>query len=91
MPRHSPFPIELTEQERAELEARARAYTLPYRDVIRAKVILMAAEGLQNRQIAQRLSVPRPKVSKWRKRFFEQRLDGLRDQPRAGRPRAFSP
>ena len=91
MPRQSPFQIALTQQERAELEARARQYTLPYRDVIRAKALLLAAEGLENKEIADRLDMARPKVSKWRKRFFHQRLDGLQDQSRSGRPRDFSP
>jgi hypothetical protein len=91
MPRHSPFQIELSEQERAELEARVRQYTLPYRDVIRAKIILLAAEGLQNKEIAARVDLPRPKVSKWRKRFFHQRLNGLEDEPRSGRPPDFPP
>ncbi len=91
MPRQSPFRIELTEQERAELEARARQYTLPYRDVIRAKLVLLAAAGLENTEIAARIDVPRPKVSKWRKRFFYQRLDGLHDEPRSGRPPDFPP
>jgi len=51
----------------------------------------MAARGLRNDQIAARLSLPRQIVSKWRKRFFEERLPGLEDLPRAGRPPAFSP
>ena len=63
MPRQSPFQIELGEQERAELEARARQYTLPYRDVVRAKIILLAADGLENKEIAARLDLARPKVS----------------------------
>lgn len=91
MPRSSPFAIVLTEQERAELEARARQYTLPYRDVVRAKVVLLAAEGLGNIHIARRLDLPRPKVSKWRQRFYPERLAGLQDRPRAGRPRVFPP
>jgi transposase len=91
MPRTSPFCIVLSDQERAELEARARQYTLPYRDVVRAKVVLLAAQGLGNRQIAQRLDLPRPKVSKWRQRFYHERLAGLEDRPRAGRPRVFPP
>lgn len=91
MPRTSPFAIVLSVQERAELEARARQYTLPYRDVVRAKVVLLAAQGLGNRQIAQRLDLPRPKVSKWRQRFYHERLAGLQDRPRAGRPRVFPP
>ena len=91
MPRNSPFVIILSEQERAELEARARQYTLPYRDVVRAKVVLLAAQGLGNHEIAHRLDLPRPKVSKWRQRFYHERLAGLQDRPRAGRPRVFPP
>ena len=55
MPRTSPHPIELTPEERRLLEARARKYTLPHRDVIRAKAILLAAEGRENEEIAARL------------------------------------
>jgi len=51
----------------------------------------MAAQGFDNKTIGERLSLPRQIVSKWRKRFFEQRLDGLEDTPRSGRPSAFSP
>ena len=47
MPRHSPFRIDLTREERRELESRERdKYTSPYRDVIRAKIVLLAADGL---------------------------------------------
>jgi hypothetical protein len=91
MPRHSPFRIELTEDERRLLEANARAYTSPYCDVIRAKIVLMAAEGLRNDEIAARLDTPRQIVSKWRKRFYEQRLAGLANLPRGGRPPGFPP
>lgn len=91
MPRTSPFDIELSEDERRELQFIARQYTLPYRDVIRAKIILLAAEGWSNKQIAQRLDAPRQIVSKWRKRFYEHGLAGLEEQPRPGRPRRFSP
>ena len=91
MPRKCPFQIELDSEERRVLEQRVRRYTLPYRDVLRAKMILLAAEGWQNKEIGERLDVPRPKVSKWRKRFFEKRLAGLEDEPRGGRPSAFPP
>lgn len=91
MPRQSPFRIQLTPQERRWLESRTRQYTLPYRDVIRAKLILLAAEGRSNQDIAQSLQLPRPVVSKWRKRFFRERLAGLEDRPRWGRPPTFSP
>ena len=91
MPRTSPYVIVLTPDERRALEARARRYTLPYRDVVRAKIVLLAAEGLENKEIGERLDMPRPVVSKWRKRFFRERLDGLEDRARGGRPPAFSP
>jgi len=79
MPRHSPYRIELTGEERGVLESLARSYTLPYRRVTRAQMMLMAADGLRNDQIAARLRVGRDVVSQWRKRFFEQRLAGLED------------
>jgi hypothetical protein len=60
-------------------------------DVIRAKIILFAAEGLSNDVIAARLDTPRQIVSKWRKRFFKDRLMGLEEQARSGRPVRFSP
>ncbi len=91
MPRSSPFVIELTSAEKAQLETAARQYTSPYRDVIRAKIILFAAEGLSNDVIATRLDTPRQIVSKWRKRFFKNRLMGLEEQARSGRPVRFSP
>jgi transposase len=91
VPRHSPFRIDLTREERRELEARARKYTSPYRDVIRAKLVLFAAKGLSNDAIAARLDTPRQIVSKWRKRFFDQRLPGLEEEPRGGRSARFSP
>ena len=91
MPRSSPYVIALTHTERSVLEARTRRYTLPYRDVMRAKVVLLAAEGLENKEIGERLDMPRPVVSKWRKRFFLERLAGLEDRSRGGRPPAFSP
>ena len=91
MPRTSPYIITLTPKERRVLEARARQYTLSYRNVVRAKIILLAAEGLGNKEIGERLDMPRPVVSKWRKRFCSERLVGLEDRYRRGRPSAFPP
>jgi transposase len=91
MPRQSPFRIDLAAEDEAILEALARRYTSPYRDVIRAKIVLYAARGLRNDEIAQRLDTPRQVVSKWRKRFFEQGMAGLEELPREGRPGVFSP
>jgi DNA-directed RNA polymerase specialized sigma24 family protein len=91
MPRSSPYVIILTAEERTHLEAAARRYTSPYRDVLRARIVLYAADGLRNDEIAARLDTPRQIVSKWRKRFHEQRLTGLADSPRGGRPPGFPP
>jgi len=91
VPRRSPFEIELSPKERSELERRAATYTAPYRDVIRAKIVLMAAEGLQNKEIAHRLSLPVQIVTKWRKRFYNERISGLDERPRAGRPPQHTP
>jgi transposase len=91
MPRHSPYVVVLTEEERRQLQEVARKYTSPYCDVARAKVILMAAQGLENKQIGLRLDLPRQIVSKWRKRFCAERLTGLESRPRRGRPRTFPP
>jgi hypothetical protein len=91
MPRKSPYTIELSSGEAKELSKRASKYTLPYFIVMRAKIILLAAKGLNNDEIAAQLHTRREVVSMWRKRFFEQRLDGLEERPRPGRPRVFPP
>lgn len=91
MPRISPYRIDLSDDERECLEARARRYTSPYREVVRARIVLYAAAGVSNDTIAARLDTPRQVVSKWRKRFFEKRLAGLEDEPRGGRPPVFPP
>ena len=91
MSRMSPFVIELTDEEELMLRQRARKYTLPYFQVLRAQMILLAADGLQNDEIAARLNTRREVVSQWRKRFFYERVEGLEERPRPGRPRAFPP
>ena len=91
MPRKSPFSIVLTPEEEQELQHRAAKYTLPYCQVFRATIVLMAAEDLPNDLIATRLDTRREVVSQWRKRFFHERLRGLEELPRPGRPRAFPP
>jgi len=91
MPRKSPYTIVLSDVERKKLERLASKYTSPYYIVVRAKAVLMAAQGVDNKTIGERLSLPRQIVSKWRKRFFEERLEGLADRPRTGRPSGFPP
>ncbi len=81
----------LSTGERRILEERARKYTSPYFSVVRAKMILLAAQGLGNDEIAARLDVGRAVVGQWRKRFFEHRVAGLEEHARSGRPRVFPP
>jgi hypothetical protein len=91
MPRESPYRIVLSPEERSELVRRAMKYTSPNYHVLRAKMILLAAEGFGNDEIAARLDVGRDVVSQWRKRFFDQRLPGLDELSRPGRPRVSPP
>lgn len=89
--RLSPFTITLSRAEELELHRRASKYTLPYFQVQRAKMILYAAEGMPNDRIAACLDTRREVVCLWRKRFFADRLAGLEEHARPGRPRVFSP
>jgi Helix-turn-helix domain len=91
MPQSSPYRIFLSDDERRQLEAKARSYTSPYWEVVRARIVLYAADGLGNDEIAARLDTPRQVVSKWRKRLYQHRLAGLADLPRGGRPAVFPP
>jgi hypothetical protein len=89
--RTSRYRIELSEGDRLELERRAGALTLPFRVVQRARLILYAADGMIDKEIAVRCGCHPQVVSKWRRRFCEQGIEGLMDKPRAGRPRRFPP
>jgi transposase-like protein len=89
--RRSPFVIELSDEDRDELEAVLRRRTSEQRMVLRARIVLAAADGEENATIAGELDVALNTVIKWRKRFFEEGLAGLKDRKRPGRPRAFSP
>ena len=86
----APVLIELSEDERAQLESWARRHTSAQALALRSRVVLLAAEGLNNTEIARRLGVHRPMVRKWRGRFAEHRLDGLTDEPRPGQPRTVT-
>jgi transposase len=79
--------IELTASERAELEGLASRRRTAQGLARRARIVLAAAEGMESKVIAQRLGADEDTVSKWRRRFAERRLDGLRDEPRPGAPR----
>lgn len=86
MPRESPFKIQLTKRQQRKLKEVSKRYTSLYRDVIRAKIVMYAANGMANDQIAARLDTSRQIVSKWRKRFFEEGLAGLEERPRIKHP-----
>ena len=91
MPGRSPHEIALSEEERAELKHRAACYTRPHREVLRAKLVLLAAEGATNTEIGEQLGMTRKSVGRWRKRFCEQGIEGIEDLKRTGRPRRFPP
>ena len=90
MPSSVAVEITLSGEERAQLEGWARRRTTAQALAQRSRIVLAAADGLKNTEIADRLGVGRPMVTKWRNRFAEQRLDGLVDEPRPGRPRTIS-
>lgn len=76
----------MSEPEQTTLQDWARGRSVPYRQVLRAKIILMAARGNQNKDIAASLDISRPTVQLWRERFLALRLAGLeKDAPRPGR------
>ena len=87
----TPNVIRLTDEERAVVEQRARSSNAPFRAVVRARIVLYAAQGLDNVAIARRLDASRSFVSRIRKRFHEERLKGLEERPRSGRPVKFFP
>ena len=91
MSRQSPFVIEPSDDDRERLESLVRRRTAQQRMVVRARIVLAAADGEENAGIANRLGVALNTVIKWRKRFYEEGLDGLSERQRSGRPRSFPP
>ena len=83
-------PVTLTASERKTLKKRVRGAKTPWRDRLRAQVVLAAARDWPNARIAAGLGCDEGTVRKWRGRFAELRLAGLRDLPRSGRPRRIS-
>lgn len=81
----------LTSEERSILESRASSRSAPHAIVVRARIVLLAVGGARNVDIATSVGVCVDVVSKWRKRFWEQGVAGLKDRPRSGRPRTFGP
>jgi transposase len=90
MPLSSPYQIVLSGDEQAVLADRARSVRGPYRDRLRAAIVLAAAASQDNAAIARQLGVCTDTVRKWRSRFAAARLPGLADAPRSGRPPSFT-
>jgi hypothetical protein len=90
-PKAPPVAIVLEPAERVVLEDIARAMVMPHRDVVRAQVILMVADGVALAVISRKVGLARRIVRKWAARFARDRFRGLADAPRSGRPPRFSP
>ena len=80
-------PLGLDEAERAELQSLASRRSTAQALALRARIVLACAEGEQSKVVAARLAIDPDTVGKWRRRFAEHRLEGLRDEPRSGTPR----
>ena len=80
-------PLVLSEDERAELRALAARRKTAQALALRARIVLLAGDGITNKEVAARLAIDPVTVGKWRRRFLADRLDGLRDEPRCGAPR----
>jgi transposase len=87
--RCSPFEVHLSIADRTVLEERASSRSAPHAQVVRARIVLLAGEGMRNVDIAKRVGVCVDVASKWRKRFCQQGPAGLKDRPRSGRPRIY--
>jgi transposase len=90
MPSSLLAPVELSADERAQLESWTRRRTSAQALALRSRIVLLAADGLGNTEIARELGIHRNVAGKWRSRFLAHRLDGLTDEPRPGRPRTIS-
>ena len=83
--------IEVSVEDRLELERIVRAVSSEVRMVERARIVLAAAEGLKGVEVAERVGCWKPTVVKWRGRYAEKGMDGLRDAPRSGAPLTHGP
>jgi len=82
--------LEISESDRRELRRRVRAKGAPAREAERARIVLLAAEAVPGKQIAERVGCSEPTVVLWRSRFAERGLPGLADAPRPGKPPVVS-
>src|ERR1039458_421819 len=83
-------PVMLTAADRRDINKRVRGSKTPWRDWLRAQIVLAAARGRSNARIARDLCISEDTARKWRGRFADRGLEGLGDLPRSGRPRRIS-
>jgi putative transposase len=83
-------PVTLSDQEYEQLTSILRSHSLPHGLVRRAQIVLMAAEGVPNNEIAENVGLSRQSVCKWRQRYLQEGISALHDELRAGRPRSVS-
>lgn len=81
--------IKLIKEEEQELNSWSRSQKMDYRYVLRSKIILMSAQKTKYDEIEKRLQISRPVISKWKSRFVKNRLEGLKDAPRSGKPAKY--
>lgn len=82
--------VSLTDEERRQLQSYVRSRSMPSGLSTRFRIILLAADGLENQEISKKVGLSRASVGKWRKRYFEKGLEGLHDELRPGCPRSVS-
>jgi transposase len=82
--------LELTEAERRELVGLIRRHKNASPIALRARIVLLCADGMSNAAVARKLGTTSQRVGRWRRRFVERRLDGLWDEPRSGTPRKIT-
>ena len=83
-------PVILPQEIREQLSAMVNSRSSPHGLVRRARIVLLAADGISNNAIAERVGISHQMVCHWRKRYLEQGLSGLHDELRPGRPRSIS-
>ena len=83
-------PLSLSAEERAYLERQVRRHRTPRSFSERCRIILRCSDGLTNKEVGVELGFHEHTVGKWRRRFWADRVDGLLDEPRPGRPRSIS-
>ena len=83
-------PVTMSVEERKALESMANSRTASYRQVQRARLVLLAVDGMANTAIAREVGLSRTMVVQWRQRFIHERLGELENRPLPGRPRQYS-